>query len=64
MKRQTHGILIWLVVFFAVFPVADGMVSDVPSDYVPTQAYWMGNLVAAFMMAAIIMCLKPRPLAV
>ena len=55
MMKQTHGILIWVVVLLAVFPVADGMVSGVSHDCMPTQSYWVDNLVAIVMVVMIIL---------
>lgn len=53
--KERHGILIWLVVLFAVFPIADGMVRGAVLDGVPTQDHLMGNLVATVTMAMIIL---------
>ena len=53
--KERHGILIWLVVLFAVFPIADGMVSGSPLDCVPTQNHLLGNLVATVTMSLIIL---------
>jgi hypothetical protein len=53
--KQTHGIIFWLVVIFAVFPTLDGMLTGVPPAIAPHQHYWMGNLTATLIMAAIIL---------
>lgn len=53
--KRTHGIILWIAVLFAVFPVADGALTIVPPDLAPSQTYWMGNFVAVLMIGAIIL---------
>jgi hypothetical protein len=53
--KQTHGIIFWLVVSFAIFPTVDGMLTGVRPGFAPDQHYWVGNLAAIFIIGAIIL---------
>ena len=53
--KQTHGVILWLVVLFAILPIADGLWTGVPPDLTPHQHYWMSNFVAVLMIAALIL---------
>ncbi len=53
--KQTHGIVLWLAVLSAIFPIADGVLNVVPPDLAPSQTYRMSNFAAVLMMAAIIL---------
>jgi len=53
--KQTHGIIFWLVVLIAIFPTLDGMLTGAPPAIASPEHYWIGNLTATLIMAALIM---------
>jgi len=53
--KQTHGIIFWLVVLFAICPTVDGMLTGAPADFAPSQNHWMDNLVVIFTIAGLIL---------
>ncbi len=53
--KQTHGIIFWVVILFAIFPTVDGMVTGLPQAIASHDHCWMSNLAASLITTALIL---------